>query len=267
MAVGDAYTYSNYVQTRISDPNKGCVSTRRGSLNHVEIRLSQSRVEVWASDFSTDGGATFPNFHRIFTAPINLSISRGYVHYQQAERAPVKYSISPGYANNYWDNLAFDGPLINDEIGYSVPDALTTNPDNGATNIGYGLLNNPYSMYTCCNGSAHTPVATLNFGGVDLTNVSRAELSFTVVFNWVVTPTTVVLRYSLNGGPLRTPPQPDYVGEQGGPGGRFGFGVLFNFAIAVSDLRAGTNTISFAVDSSSNSWPPILSNLDLLIHH
>ena len=265
MAVGDAYTYSNYAETRINDANKGCVSTRRGSLNHIEVRLGQSRVEVWASDFSTDGGATFPNFRRIFTATVSLSISRGYVHYQQAERAPLKYGLSPGYTNNYWDNLGFDGPAVNGEVGYSVPDALTTNPNNGATNIGYGLLNNPYSMYTCCNG-APTSVSTLTFGGVDLTNVSRAELSFSVVFVWSVTPTTVVLRYSLNGGPLRTPPQPNYVGEQGGPGGRIGLGVLFNFPVALSDLRAGTNTISFAVDDSPNSWPPILTNLELLTH-
>ena len=120
---------------------------------------------------------------------------------------------------------------------------------------------------SCCNGSAQTPVASLAFSGVDLTNVTRAELSFDVAFVWSITPTTVVLHYSLNGGPLRTPPQPNYVGEQGGPGGRIGFGVSFNIPVALTDLRPGTNTITFAVDNSPNSWPPILTNLELLTHH
>ena len=40
--------------------------------------------------------------------------------------------------------------------------------------------------------------------------------------------------------------------------------MLFNFPVALSDLRAGTNTIAFASDNSVNSWPPVLTSLDLL---
>jgi hypothetical protein len=268
VSVGGVFVYNNYVETQISDPSRACVATQRGSLNRIEVRLSQSRVEVWASDFSTDGGASFPNFQRIFTAPINLSISRGYVHFQQAERAPIKYSdqgITPGYANNYWSKLAFDGPNVGGETGYAVPDALTTNPNNGATNIGYGLLNNPTSAYKCCNGTAQIPV-TFTVNAVDLTGVTRAALSFNVKYTYIngASPTNVSMQYSLNGKPLRTPPQPNYAAQQicaGCP-----TGVPFYLPIDVPDLQPGTNTIVLASNNSPNSWPPILANLELHTH-
>ena len=265
VAVGGVFVYNNYVETQISDPNKACVSTQRGSLNRIEVRLSQSRVEVWASDFSTDGGATFPNFRRIFTAPINLSISRGYVHFQQAERAPVKYGSPLGYANNYWSKLAFDGPNVGNETGYAVPDALGTNPSNGATTIGYGLLRGPPSAYKCCNGSAQIPV-TFTVEGVDLTGVTRAELRFAVFYTYAngATSSNVSMQYSLNGKALRTPPQPNYAAQQicdGCPAT-----VPFYFAVELSDLQPGTNTIVLAPNNTPNSWPPVLANLELLTH-
>ena len=274
--VGSIFVYKNTAETKISGANSACVTTKRGSLNHIEIRLSQTNIEVWASDYSTDGGHTFPNFKRVFTTPIDLSITRGYVHFQQAERAPVKYAtqsnISPGYANNYWSNLGFDGPVISPEISYALPDALTTNPNTGAANIGYTLLNNPYATTTCCTNGQ--PTATiLTIPNVNTAAISTAELSFAVNYTYYDTalPTTVSLRYSLNGGPWRTPnPQPNTVGQNtctGCPGPTGGGGVLYNFPIPISDLQTGTNTIALAIDNSINSWAPILTSLDLITHH
>jgi hypothetical protein len=34
--------------------------------------------------------------------------------------------------------------------------------------------------------------------------------------------------------------------------------------VPVADLRSGANSIVFAVDNTINSWPPVLSSVDLL---
>lgn len=274
--VGDVFAYNNYVETRYSNTNNPiCIATQRGALNHIEVRLSQTNIEVWGSDASTDGGRTFPNLRSIFASPISLSFTRGYVHFQQAERAPVKYAsngISPGYANNYWSNIGFDGPVVPGEVGYSVPDALTVNPTNGALNVGYGLLSNPFSMYGCCSGNAQVPVAALNVDNVNITAVSAARLSFAVNYSYTDTFTTssVVLRYRINGSQWLEPStKPDYTAEyvcSDCPGPNGGGGVLYSFAIDKSLLHSGTNTIAFEVDNSFNGYPPIVNGVDLLTY-
>jgi hypothetical protein len=149
MRVNRVYTFADYTESNTPLNNTACVLTQRGSLNHIEVRLSQTSIEVWASDFSPDGGVTFPSFRRIGSAAISLGFATGYVHFHQEERAPVKYAtqfnISPGYTDNYWGALGFDGPTLPGDTGYAVPDALTVNP-NGGLNLGYGLLTNPNSM-------------------------------------------------------------------------------------------------------------------------
>ena len=65
--VDGAFVYVNYVETFVAFSNAVCFSTSRGKLNHIEVRLSMASVEVWASDFSTDG-VTFPNFRKVGSA-------------------------------------------------------------------------------------------------------------------------------------------------------------------------------------------------------
>src|ERR1700722_998085 len=153
VGVSGVYTYTNYVETYIPDPNNTCVPTVRGELNHITVQLSQSNIAIYASPAYTSASA--PAAQLLFSTPINLNFTRGYVHFQQQERAPVKYAslfgISPGYANNYWSDFAFDGPVVNTgEVGYSVPDALTSDPSGvaGALNVGYGIISNPSSLDT-----------------------------------------------------------------------------------------------------------------------
>ena len=272
--IGNLFVYSNYVETRIgNDTNPVCISTQRGSLNHIEIRLSQSKIEVWASDYSTDNGRTFPNLRQIFSSGISLSFSRGYVHFQQAERAPVKYQSTPQYANNYWSNVGFDGPVVAfGERGYSFADALTRNPNTGASNIGYGLLTNPYSMFSCCSGINQTSVSALSVGNVSTAGVTKVKLSFIVyyVYTGSFQPNTVALHYRINNsGWLDPSVQPNYAAEDycetsKCPGPTGGGGVLYTFDVDKSLIAAGTNTVAFGVDNSENGYPPIVSSVDLL---
>jgi hypothetical protein len=283
--VGNVFTYNNYVETQIAGGDGSCVATQRGSLNHIEIRLSTTNVQVWASDDSPDGGKTFPNFKEIFSSPINLSFSQGYVHFQQAERAPVKYAtefnISPGYANNYWSDMGFDGPTVNTgEVGYSVPDALTPDPDSGqsgvdlgALNVGYALLNSPTTIASCCNEGNRTTFNSFSLPNVKTQGVTAADLTFDVAYTYAfgLTTSNTALQYSINGGPLLNPQpssEPNYAAEDlcpGCPGNPVGGGgVPYSFPIPLNDLVSGTNTITFSVANSPNSYPPILTSLDLL---
>jgi hypothetical protein len=227
-SVDGVFIYINYVETFVQFTNALCYSTSRGKLNHIEVKLSTTSIEVWASDYSPDNVA-FPNFRKIGSAAISIPFSSGYVHFQQKERAPIKNEAgfyNPGYANNYWSNLGFDGPVIAGEVAYQVPDALTVDPNSatntdahiaGAVNVGYGLLTSPYGMYSCCtSGSTRTSISTLSIPDVSLTGVTSAQLTFTVTYTYTasLSPTTVNLRYSLNGGPWLNPnPQPNYLAE------------------------------------------------------
>ena len=105
-----------------------------------------------------------------------------------------------------------------------------------------------------------------------MSGLTSAELSFAINYTYTgnASPSTVALRYSLNGGPWRSAnPQPNYLAEQvcgSCPGPSGGNGTLFNFPVPLSDLHAGTNTIAFASDNTENSWPPVLTSLELLTH-
>ena len=174
-------------------------------------------------------------------------------HFQQKEQAPIKNEAgfyNPGYANNYWSQLGFDGTTVANETAYQVADALTVDPNStsdtdariaGAVNVGYGLLTQPYAMYSCCAaGGAQTPISALSIPGVSLTGVTSAQLTFTVTYQYSagLSPSTVNLRYSLNGGPWLSPnPQPNYTAEvlctgcPGAPNG--GGGVLYSFPVSL----------------------------------
>ena len=195
--VDNVFVYVNTVETSVPLNNTTCIATKRGLLNHIEILLSQTSIQVWASDYSPDG-VTFPNFRMIGSASISLPFTRGYVHFEQKQRAPIKNETgfySQGYANNYWSNLGFDGPVVNVEVASQVPDALTVDPNSasnsdahiaGALNIGYGLLNSPYGMFSCCSSSGQqTPIGSFTLPNVNPTGATSAKLTFSVNYTYI----------------------------------------------------------------------------------
>lgn len=282
VGVTAVYTYTNYVETDITNPNvnTNCVSTARGELNHIQVQLSQSNIAIYASPAYT--GTNVPPAQLLFSTPISLNFTRGYVHFQQQERAPLKYAslfnISPGYTNNYWSDFAFDGPVVNTgEVGYSIPDALTPDPsdatqsqDLGAPNVGYAILSDPSSIDTCCHGSTPTPIAPFAVPNVNLTGVTSAMLTLDVAYTYAfgLTTSNVALQYSVNGGPWLNPSsQPNYPAEQvcsSCPGPEGGDGVPYAFSVPVADLVQGTNTVTFRVVNGIDSYPPVLTSVDLL---
>ncbi len=259
----NVYTYANTVESIVPLSGTSCFTTSRGHLNHIEVQLSQTSIAVWASDFSPDG-VTFPNFRQVGSAALNLPFTRGYVHFQQNERAPLKNEpgfYNPGYANNYWSGLGFDGPVVGQETAFMAPDSLTVNPNpvgdaggaTGALNVGYAAP------------------ATLSIPNVNSAGAMTAKLTFTMtyVYAFNLSPTSVMLHYSLNSGPVQTPPQPNYAAEvlcTGCPGSPIGGGgVLYSIAVPVAALLSGTNTVAITVDNQNNGYPPVIGNMDLLL--
>src|SRR5882724_1352147 len=113
------------------DHVNGCANTSPGLLNHFEIQISQSRIDVYGSDFSTDNGNTFPNYKLLYSANINLPFTRGYVHFNARNHATIKYGFGPDVVF-HWDNLGFDGPVIAAPRAYEIPDNSVVTSYNGS---------------------------------------------------------------------------------------------------------------------------------------
>jgi len=109
-----------------------------GPMNHVEIRVAQNLIEVWASD---SGSTTLKKIATITNA--NLPLSRGLVWLEDAH-----YNASKGICHQHdpetnvglpecqidhafgWDNLAFDGPFVYRDFSYDALDNATPGPTN-----------------------------------------------------------------------------------------------------------------------------------------
>jgi hypothetical protein len=119
---------------------RGCASLSsgpNGGLNHVEIRISQNYIEVWASDA---GSRTLKLINTIENA--NLSFSRGLIwigdYHYAAFKAHEQNPSVPNQTNHTytWDNVAFDGPATYRDLSYDVLDRVQPGP-NGTYRIGW----------------------------------------------------------------------------------------------------------------------------------
>jgi hypothetical protein len=278
--INDVFTYSDYLETDVPVSNSVCIQTQAGTQNHIEVQLSQTQIAVWASDYSTDGSQTFPNFRMIGSAAISLNFSQGYVHFQYGQRAPQKYMTGSGIpapsSTYYWSDLGFDGPVGAREVAYRVPDALTHDPNqisdfpnnSSNLNLGYALLTGPNSTYTCCPSTTISPFSLPN---VDLTGVISAQLTFSVFYPSIGSnnSSTFSLKYRFNGDAWQVPtPTPEYsralMCQAWGGAADCNWSMGFAFPVPLSSLRQGDNTLEIASDGANNGFPPILANAELL---
>ena len=120
------YTFADYLQTA-SVPSFDCgiphATTAPGALNHVEVYVTQTHVEVWTSDTSPDG-LTFPNQQLLWAGDVALPFSRGYVSLAVRNHATIKYWLGSA-AEVRWDNVGFDGPVVTGWHDVSAPDSLS----------------------------------------------------------------------------------------------------------------------------------------------
>ena len=246
-----------------------CIRTQRDRLNRLELRLSQSRIEVWGTNFSADG-TTFDAPILLGSANLGLTFTRGYVHLTTHNHASMKYSNDTIDAVvTRWDNVGFDGPVIDDAVEFEVPDALVS---SGANQVDVGwlvpLANKPEKR-----------VVTLR--GVEVTGATSARLAFTMQYLQNAFGdadfSLYGLEYKLNGGPVhrsmltageRALLESGVVlqGDAAGEANPVIWGALGQvLTVPVSELRAGDNTLEIAIIGVPDHIPATLANIDLIV--
>jgi hypothetical protein len=274
--------YTGYVPTILSSAGTiGCANISPGAMNHYEIQLSQTSVDVYGTDYSTDNGQTFPApLHHLYSAPISLPFTRGYVHINARNHATVKYFSQPDIVF-HWDNIGFDGPVIANTVSYEIPDNTTmtsgysggsfVHPTN-VMNLGYQLQDGtikPAGIYDPVNLIPH-----LQFKGVNTSGATGALLSFNAFFNVPehTAATSWGWQYSFNGGSWTTRTLTSLEVEAlnstfalDGSGSAGNISILIN--VPVGDLVNGTNTFAILPLNAPMDYPPVIANIDLTLTH
>jgi hypothetical protein len=258
----------------------GCVNISPGAMNHYEIQLSQSTIDIYGTDYSIDNGQTFTNLHKIYSAAISVPFGRGYVHIGARNHATVKYGFGPD-AIFHWDNIGFDGPVITNTLSYEILDNTTIGTYQGHTpgsmapvmNLGYqlqdGTGSKPAGIYDPVN-----KLPPLQFKNVNTTGAISALLSFNAFFNnsGSAADTTRGFQYRFNGGTwiTRTLTALEVTAINntlavGGAGSGGNISMLVNVPIA--DLIVGTNTFEIVPVNAPLNYPPVIANIDLTLSH
>jgi hypothetical protein len=266
----DTMVYNNYVGVVITptfDHVNGCAAINPGSLNHFEIQVSQTHVDVYGSDFSPDNGQTFPNYKLLYSADISLPFTRGYVHFNGKNHASVKYNAGPDVVF-HWDNLGFDGPVIAPPVAYEIPDSKTassympdSSPSGPEMNLGYLLK--PDGIYDPVN-----KINALMFQNVNPAGAGSAALTLNFSFNAqsFTADTSWGISYRFNGGTWRTRnlTTGDLAAINVVP--EFPLGILSMLInVPVTDLIQGTNTLELLPLNAPTNYPPVVANIDLLL--
>jgi hypothetical protein len=291
IAARNVHVFNNYVDTVYAAPASAQPAARKqGKLNHFEFLVSESQVQVSVTPYSDDGvkfGA--PTF--VYTQPIKLPFSRGYVHLSLHNHATLKYtqpSATPQYgivdaSVARIDNVGFDGPVVSNWREYEVPDALVKfnepnfeplqdpyNPDNAGVDIGYVVQD-----------TAKGPKQTLHFKGVDLSGVATATLALSFWVDFLTqngSANQFTLRARVNGNQWHDrvltaeeaaffgtgPTTLDSTGQpMGHPGTQGRLALMID--VPLGELVAGDNTVEFVTANVPTSYPPLVCNIDLVM--
>jgi hypothetical protein len=271
VTLGNVLYYRDYVPTTVTPTfsvnGANCARTRTGSLNHFEVRVSQTSLEVWASDFSNDNGNTFPNFRRIYAGNLNLNFSRGYVHISARNHATVKYGFGEG-AVYRWDNVGFDGPVLPMGRGYEVPNNNSSTTHDGAPmrNLGWQLQDGSVSGKPAGMYNPSTRVSPFSIPNVELSGIVNARVTLNAFFNTIgrTATTSWGLAYRFNGGALRnrmlSATEVQVLNTAGSAGN-----IALVIDVPIGDVLAGTNTLEFLPVGAPMDLPPAIANIDLLL--
>lgn len=209
-----------------------CFAVADGRLNHLELRISTDRAELWASDYddlaSLQLRETIPN--------LDLTFSRGYVHLQHGQIDSSKSFATPSQTFR-WDNVAFDGPVHPTPRAYDVPDNDV--PLAGGTFLGWSLNDGQTQSYT--------------FKGVDVGNAAAALLQFSLLSR-----RGQQLDYRFNGRAWQ-----HYVVESVTPDDALSRGLAV--PVPLADLVNGDNTLQVVVPDPAPDFAESIANISLTV--
>jgi hypothetical protein len=252
--------YQDYVATVVNPDSHVCLKARQAHLNHFELTVSDSKVEVYGTDYS-EGGGKFGETKLMFSADVQLPFTRGYLSVTTHNHATLKYSdehsIDAWTAR--WDNVGFDGPKVTNTREYEIPDLLELGQDS--VDLGPMLMNIGYRVAAAKDG----PSDKFTFKNVDPAGATKAQLSLSC---WYVEGDMIknyALSYRLNGGAFHD--RPLSAAEIEIRSGHASQGQLAQvMEVPVSELVAGDNTLEIVASNEvPQGYPPIVSNIDLVL--
>lgn len=212
-----------------------------GVTNHVEVRVSQNQIDVYATDAGVAPSAATLKHIATFTNA-NLSFTRGLiwmedVHYN-ADKGESGPSVPSQRQHTFvWDNVAFDGPFTYRDFSYDAPDANQSGPANSTWNLGKYANPNQLTSWSIANVPANPQVTAVR-----------------VLFNFhnelQVTPTK--LNVTVNGHAHSVAwPYPDKTQNTWR---------TYAVTVPVTDLVSGTNAVQIGTDSGT-----VVSNVNIVL--
>jgi hypothetical protein len=201
-----------------------------GIMNHVEIRVNQTEIDVYATDAGVVASPTTLRKIAVITNA-NLTFTRGLVWLED-----VHYNADKG--TFVWDNLAFDGPFTDRDFAYDALDVLQVLP-NAPWLVNLGKVSNA------------NQTASWNVLGIPSNPQATAVR---VLFNFI-NPTgtnATAINVIVNGHTHSVPwPYPNQLA---------GSWRTFAVTIPITDLVAGTNVVQLGSDQ-----PMVSSNVDIVL--
>jgi hypothetical protein len=208
-----------------------------GVMNHVEVRVSQGQIDIYATDA---GDAPSPTTlkHIASLSNANLTFTRGLIWLED-----VHYNADKGGAPSQrqhtfvWDNVAFDGPFTYRDFSYDALDANEPGPANNAWNLGKVASPNQTASWDVLNLPAN-PQGT----------AARVLFNFSEEMNPVPSKLNVIV----NGHAHSTPwPYPDKLTNTWR---------TYAVTVPITDLVAGTNVVQLGADQ-----PLITANVNIVL--
>jgi len=209
-----------------------------GQMNHVELRISQNQIDVYATDAGV--APTLSTLkHIAVVTNVNLTLSKGLiwledVHYN-ADKGPTDRPSQREHTFA-WDNVAFDGPFVYRDFSYDALDNTAPGP-NGSVNLAKFSDANQTSSWNVLNMPA---------------NPQAAAVRVLFAFNGELHPPPTVINVIVNGHAHSVPwPYPDQ---------REYSWRTFAVTIPITDLVAGTNVVQLGADTAQ-----IFSNVNIVL--
>lgn len=254
----------NYQDTVYHADPVECAPALQGALNHIELTVSQDRVEVYATPYS-ETGQEFGDAVLLLGADVDLPFTRGYVQLTVHNHASIKYSQDRlGVFYDAWfarfDNVGFDGPVLDDWRESEAPPSLI--PGEAATSIDGDVVSVGYRVADVEDG----PNDIIPLPDVDPSGATIARVALAAWYSLSGEVSRYNLRFRVNGGTWHD--RPLTAGEVALLTGGHSHGALSQILeVPVEELVAGDNTIEFVSENIPQSYPPVVSAIDLIVSH
>lgn len=220
----------NYVASDLPFSGSGCVTKGSlNSMNHVELRVSQSTVTVYMSN----AGST--SLIPVATATnANLTMTRGVIWVESVHYNGCKFANQCDHSFAF-DNVGFDGPAPYRDLSFDVPDAGTTN----GSNLGWKVTSTPVALHTLPVFQLQTPTSVL------------------VTYNYWVQGFPVdhtIPQFRLNGGPWHVTAPPTDASD--------GWATI-GVTVPLSEVL--TNNVSNLIEFRSGGTQQVVSNVNVIL--